>query len=58
MDYLIELAKTGDNNAFLNHSHELKSFTFKYNFEDSDLRHPFVVLPEEYPNLTSMVTSS
>lgn len=58
MDYLIELAKTGSNNAFLNHPHDLESFTFKYDFQDPDLRQPFVVLPIEYPNLKSMVTMS
>lgn len=58
MDYLIELAKTGSNNAFLNHPYDLKSFTFKYNFQDPDLRHPFVVLPIDYPDLDSMVTKS
>lgn len=58
MDYLIELAKTGSNNAFLNHPHDIESFTFKYNFQDPDLRHPFVVLPIEYPDLDTMVTKS
>lgn len=58
MDYLIELAKTGSNNAFLNHPHDLETFTFKYNFQDPDLRQPFVVLPIDYPNLESMVTQS
>lgn len=58
MDYLIELAETKSNNAFLNHPKDVTSITFKYDFQDPELRHPFVVMPVEYPDLESMVTKS
>lgn len=61
MDYLIQLCNEdpdGTQNRFLNYGDDLKSFTFKYQFEDAKLRHPFVVLPESYPDLESMVTKS
>lgn len=58
MDYLIELAETGSNNTFLSYPDNVKSFTFKYNFQDPELRHPFVVMPIDYPNLDSMITKS
>lgn len=61
MDYLIQLAKEdteGTQNRFLNQGKDLTSFTFKYEFEDSDLRHVFIVLPKSYPDLDTMVTKS
>ena len=61
MDYLIQLCNEdpdGTQNRFLNYGDDLKSFTFKYQFEDSELRHPFIVIPESYPDLESMVTKS
>ena len=62
MDYLIKLCEEdteGTQNRFLNQADpSLNSVTFKYVFEDAQLRHPFVVIPESYPNLTSMVTKS
>ena len=61
MDYLIELCKEdadGTENRFLNYGKDLKSCTFKYSFTDPKLRHPFVVLPADYPDLDSMVTKS
>lgn len=61
MDYLIELCKEdvdGTKNRFLNYGKNLKSCTFKYSFTDPKLRHPFVVLPADYPDLDSMVTKS
>lgn len=61
MDYLIELCKedaAGTENRFLNYGKDLKSCTFKYSFTDPKLRHPFVVLPADYPDLDSMVTKS
>lgn len=62
MDYLIELCKEdteGTQNRFLNDKgRDVESFTFEYIFQDPKLRHPFVVMPADYPNLESMVTSS
>lgn len=61
MDYLIQLSKEdtkGTQNRFLSYGNDLKTFTFKYNFTDPQLRHPFVVVPEVYPNLDTMVTKS
>lgn len=61
MDYLIQLCKedpAGTENRFLNYGKDLTSFTFKYSFQDPQLRHPFIVIPESYPNLESMVNSS
>ena len=61
MERLIELSNEdieGTQNRFLNYGKDLKTFTFGYKFQDADLRHPFVVLPESYPNLDSMTTSS
>ncbi len=61
MDYLIELCNEdseGTENRFLNYGKDLTTFTFKYNFTDPNLRHPFIVLPADYPDLESMVTKS
>lgn len=61
MDYLIELAQsdtTGTQNQFVSYDNDTTSITFKYQFEDSELRHPFIVVPESYPDLVSMTTSS
>lgn len=61
MDYLQQLEKedtAGTQNRFISYGDDVKSFAFKYVFQDSSLRHPFVVLPETYPNLKSMVTSA
>ena len=61
MDYLIQLCEEdtdGTQDRFINYGCDLKSFTFKYVFTDASLRHPFIVLPESYPNLETMVTKS
>lgn len=61
MDYLIQLCEEdtdGTQDRFINYGGDLKSFTFKYVFTDASLRHPFIVLPESYPNLETMVTKS
>lgn len=61
MDYLIQLSNEdseGTQNRFLNYGKDLESFTFKYVFQDSELRHPFIVIPESYPDLESMTTKS
>lgn len=72
-DYLIELCKedeAGTQNRFLNYKEDyvvkpeegygkdLKSFTFEYIFRDPKLRHPFIVMPIDYPDLESMTTNS
>lgn len=61
MEYLVELCKEdelGTQNRFLNYGKDLTSFTFKYEFQDPKLRHPFIVLPADYPDLETMVTKS
>lgn len=61
MDYLIELCKEdseGTQNRFVNQGKNLTSFTFKYEFKDPNLRHIFIALPKDYPDLDTMVTKS
>jgi hypothetical protein len=65
MDYLIELCKEDENNRFLNQDDNLQSyykelttFTFTYDYTGAELKHPFIVLPESYPDLNEMVTKS
>ena len=61
MDYLIQLCEEdteGTQNRFINQIEDFKSIKFNYKFEDPTLRHPFVVIPETYPNLNTMVTKS
>lgn len=62
MERLIELAKedlNGTENRFLNDKgRDVESITFEYSFSDAGLRHPFIVLPESYPDLKTMTTSS
>lgn len=48
----------GTQNRFLTESDAVESITFKYVFQDSKLRHPFVVVAESYPDLKSMTTKS
>lgn len=61
MEYLEQLASedfNGTQNRFFNYGKDLTSITFKYTFEDPALRHLFVVLPVNYPNLESLVIKS
>lgn len=61
MDYLIQLQTedvNGTQNRFLDYGNDLQSITFYYEFTDTSLRHPFIVLPENYPDLKSITTSS
>jgi len=61
MDYLKELQTQdteGTQNRFIECGPDVTSINFKYVFEDVDLRHPFVVLPQSYPDLESLVTKS
>ena len=61
MDYLEELEAEdteGTMNRFLDEGSDLTSITFTYSFEDSSLRHIFLVIPKDYPDLVSMTTST
>lgn len=61
MEYLKQLQKqdtAGTQNQFLNCDKDATAVTFKYSFTDPDLRHPFILVPETYPNLESMAISS
>lgn len=61
MEYLqqLELEDTeGTQNRFINFGDNQTSFSFTYKFRDTDLRHPFIVIPKSYPDLVSMVTKS
>lgn len=58
-EYLEELvSEEPNNNKFINSSDDLSQISINYNFRDSDLRHPFVVVPEKYPNLDNMSITS
>lgn len=59
MDYLKQLEQEdadGTQNRFLTYGNDLTSITFKYVFTDPQLRHPFVVMPADYPDLEKMTT--
>lgn len=61
MERLIELEEEdldGTQNRFVNCGKTAKKFTFAYKFQDAELKHPFIVLPESYPDLDTMTTSS
>ena len=61
MEYLNQLVAEdfdGTQNRFFNYSKDVSSIAFKYVFQDASLRHPFIVLPINYPNLDSIVTKS
>lgn len=61
IDYLQELANSdieGTQNQFLNYGEDVTSISFNYKFIDADLRHPFIVIPESYPELDTMITKS
>lgn len=61
MEYLKELQDSdneGTQNRFFSIGQDFSTITFKYKFQDSELRAPFVVIPEVYPNLESMSTQA
>lgn len=61
MEYLqqLELEDTeGTQNRFISFGSDQASFDFTYKFQDASLRHPFIVIPKNYPNLVTMVTKS
>lgn len=60
MDYLKELQLQdiqGTQNRFVVKGNNDDSISFFYKFEDSNLRHPFIILPVNYPNLKGISTS-
>ena len=61
MDYLKELENQdveGTQNRFINKGNNTDPINFTYKFEDAELRHPFIVLPKDYPDLTTITTST
>lgn len=61
MDYLYELENEdadGTMNRFIEYDGDGSSITFSYSFEDSSLRHVFLVIPASYPDLVSMSIAS
>lgn len=61
MEYLTQSCKEdteGTQNRFVSYLDNLQSFSFKYKFEDAELRHPYIVIPKSYPDLESMITKS
>lgn len=53
--YLMELAEEDKiNNKFYSESKEVTSITHQYNFTDKDLKHLFVVVPKDYPDLVKV----
>lgn len=54
-EYLKELStEEPNNNQFINNSDNLSQISINYNFEDSKLKHPFIVVPVSYSNLNNM----
>ena len=61
MEYLRELASEDINktqNQFININPDITSVSFRYEFKDSELKHPFLVVPVTYPNLSDITTKS
>lgn len=61
MEYLKELQDSdseGTQNRFLSIGRDFSTIDFKYKFQDPELRAPFVVIPEVYPDLVSMSTQT
>lgn len=57
-NYLEELAsEEPNNNQFINSSNNLNQISINYSFQDTKLRHPFVVVPVSYPDLDNMSTT-
>lgn len=58
-NYLMELiGEDPVNNVLTNHGDNVSEIKHKYDFEDVNLKHPFLVVPENYPNLYQMQTPS
>ena len=61
MDYLKELETQdvdGTQNRFIDKGNNTDPIAFTYKFEDADLRHPFIVLPADYPGLVTITTTT
>lgn len=59
MEYLEELSTSdSSNNAFVDFGPTEKTVSIEYNFQDPQLRHPFVVVPATYPNLTKVTIAA
>ena len=61
MDYLKELElqdSEGTQNRFIRKVNDTSPIKFTYKFQDPQLRHQFIVLPVEYPDLVSLTTST
>lgn len=61
MDYLKELElqdSEGTQNRFIRKVNDKLPIKFTYKFQDPQLRHQFIVLPVEYPDLVSLTTST
>lgn len=57
-NYLKELAsEEPNNNQFINSSNNLNQISINYSFQDTKLRHPFIVVPVSYPDLDNMSTT-
>lgn len=57
-NYLKELvSEEPNNNQFINSSNNLNQISINYSFQDTKLRHPFVVVPVSYPDLDNMSTT-
>ena len=59
MGYLQELInEDSSQNKFISEGKDFNEITFNYNFVAPKLKQPFVVLPNDYPNLTGMTTKT
>lgn len=61
MEYLKELQQedvNGTMNRFIDKANNTDSINFNYSFDDEELKHIFIVLPKEYPDLVSINTSA
>ena len=61
LDYLKELElqdSEGTQNRFIRKVNDKLPIKFTYKFQDPQLRHQFIVLPVEYPDLVSLTTST
>ena len=58
-DYLLELYKEdGVNNKFYDIGKKLAVLNHKYSFQDASLKHIFLAIPADYPNLYQLQTPS
>ena len=58
-DYLNELVnEDSTNNQYIDYNGDGSSVTFTYDFEDAELVHIFIVVPQSYPDLESITTSA